>query len=64
MAGENDWTPREHDAAMAIVERYFDVDIVTPDDAYSILVDNGVRADLASAISMDMYLVERLEDDE
>lgn len=55
MPGENDWTEAERDAAIAVVEKYFDVDVQTADDAYCILVDNMVRPDLASAIAMDMY---------
>lgn len=45
----------ENRKALAVVERYFDVDITDADSAYDVLVDNGVHAGYASAFAQDMY---------
>lgn len=45
----------ETEKAMAVVERYFDTDIKTADDAYDVLVDNGVDPAIANGMAADMY---------
>ena len=40
---------------MSVIEKYFDVDIQTADDAYCVLVDNGCDPGLSISMARDMY---------
>lgn len=45
----------EMQKAQGVIETYFDEDIETADDAFDVLVDNGVNPEIASQLSQDMY---------
>lgn len=53
----NRYAVTELDFAVAaqVAERYFDVDLETWHDAYDVLVDNGIRPEVAEAFAKQVF---------
>lgn len=66
MSGRDYDHEEETRKAMAVVEKYFDVDITNADSAYDVLVDNGVNHEFAVGFAEGMYppTSDSMEDDD